>query len=124
MNRWSNYIGWKAHIARTRWQAHTAGCTSPTWHPDLCDCDPRAVRTAGPVARHPWVIMYCFGLVVGFWTMLWAGLEGWWLPFGIAAYGFASSAAGLLLWMRQTRTPLPRFRDYLTLVKTITKLRS
>jgi hypothetical protein len=68
--------------------------------------------------RHPWVIMCYFGLVGGFWMLLWVGLEGWWLPFGIAAFGFAASAAGVCLWV-QMAGGLPKFSDYLTLVKTI-----
>jgi hypothetical protein len=74
-----------------------------------------------PVQRHPWVIMCFFSMSVGFWLMLWTGLEGWWLPFGIVAFGFANGAAGVFLWLRTVGGP-PKMSDYLTLVKTLRKL--
>jgi hypothetical protein len=72
--------------------------------------------------RHPWVIMSFVSVTAGFWVALWAGLEGWWLPFGVSVFGFATGVAGILLWARMTGTSLPRLRDYLTLVKTLRKL--
>lgn len=81
------------------------------------------VPEVNAVQRHPWVIMSFFGVSAGFWVGLWTGLEGWWLPFGVSAFGFAASVAGVFLFMRVTGTPPPKLRDYLTLVKTITKLR-
>jgi hypothetical protein len=122
VTHWRNYIGWKIHIARTRWHAFTSGCAEPQWHPVMCRCDPRKPRPVSGIRRHPWVIMSYFSLVTGFWGMLWTGLEGWWLPFGILAFGFSLGLVGLALFMYETGGP-PKFRDYLTLVKTITKLR-
>jgi hypothetical protein len=81
------------------------------------------VKIAPELQRHPWVIMSFFGVSAGFWVMLWAGLEGWWPAFAVSAVGFGSGVAGVFLWLRMTGTPLPELRDYLTLVKTITKLR-
>lgn len=74
-----------------------------------------------PVTRHPGVIMSFFSVSAGFWVMLWTGLEGWWLPFGVAALGFVAGVTGTFLWLRMVGGP-PKPLDYLTLVKTLRKL--
>jgi hypothetical protein len=66
--------------------------------------------------------MSYFAVSAGFWVALWTGLEGWWVPFGISALGFAAGVVHVVLWLRTVGGP-PKFRDYLTLVKTIIKLR-
>lgn len=82
------------------------------------------MRAAPELQRHPWVIVCFFGASAGFWLALWTSLEGWYVPFGISALGSAAGVAGILLWLRLTSMPLPKLGDYLTLVKTITKLRA